>query len=70
MKIDELYTDDEDDAPKAKLKPTTPVAKGKLISFDPVNIPKGDKSSIDKFISSRVVNHQEEVLVKYKVNLS
>ena len=42
--------------------------KEKLIYFDQVNIPKGDKSSIDKFISSRT-NEQgkEEILVKYKV---
>lgn len=42
--------------------------KGKLIHFDSVNIPKGDTSIIDKFISTRTNSEGiEQVLVKYKV---
>lgn len=48
--------------PKGKRKP-------KLIYFDAVNIPKGDDTVIDKFITSRVNEEDgsEDVLVKYKV---
>ena len=43
--------------------------KNKLIYFDSVNIPKGDKGSIDKFVSTRVTKDGvEEVLTKYKVH--
>lgn len=45
--------------------------KGRLIHFDSVNIPKGDMSVIDKFISTRTLaDGTEEVLVKYKVRIS
>jgi hypothetical protein len=45
-------------------------SKAKLIYFDAVNIPKGDKSTIEKFVSTRTAKDgTEEILVKYK-NLS
>jgi hypothetical protein len=44
--------------------------KAKLIYFDAVNIPKGDKSTIEKFVSTRTDKDGTElILVKYK-NLS
>jgi hypothetical protein len=46
----------------AKLKKT------KVIHFESVNIPKGDKTSIDKFVSTRMTKDGvEQVLTKYKV---
>jgi hypothetical protein len=73
--LDELeYVDDEDDDAVAKHRPTVhhlinkKQGKGKLVPFDPVNIPKGDKTSFEKFISWRLNDaKEEELLVKYKV---
>ncbi len=46
----------------------TKLKKTKLIHFDSVNIPKGDKTSIDKFVSTRrTTDGVEQVLTKYKV---
>ncbi|KAI8909625.1 SNF2 family N-terminal domain-containing protein [Gorgonomyces haynaldii] len=48
-------------------KATNVKPKGKLIAFDAVNIPKGDKTQIDKFLSYRQQKDgTEEILVKYK----
>jgi hypothetical protein len=52
-----------------KLK-SKPKMSGKMINFDQHHVPKGDKESIDKFVSYRIsdeIQGKEEVLVKYKV---
>jgi hypothetical protein len=43
--------------------------RGKLVPYEPVFIPPGDKTSIEKLLSWRNTNDDIEILVKYKVNL-
>jgi hypothetical protein len=77
-KVDELESDNELDYEEEEeiVKPSSskkskskknPLPKAKLIQFDQVNIPKGDKSTIEKFVSSRTnEDGSEDLLVKYK----
>jgi hypothetical protein len=81
-KIDELASSDEDsideledeysvtETANTRSKPKSKAlsgTKGKLVPFDEFQIPKGDKSQIDKFLGARTTEDGvEEVLVKYK----
>ena len=67
---DELEDYEAEPRPKSKFKKSNRAPKtssGKTVYFESVNIPKGDKSAIDKFISVRTnVDGTQDVLVKYK----
>ncbi|KAI8897954.1 SNF2 family N-terminal domain-containing protein [Globomyces pollinis-pini] len=65
--VDELESDlDSIDELPSKVS-NVKKAKGKLINFDSFNIPKGDKSTIEKFVTTRTNDDGvDEVLVKYK----
>ena len=67
---DELEDYDSEPKPKAKSKKagrSSKISSGKLVYFESVNIPKGDKTAIDKFIAVRTnEDGSQDVLVKYK----
>jgi hypothetical protein len=63
--MDFAYLDN--DPPKKSVKGKK--KKGKLVPYEPVFIPPGDKSSIEKLLSWRSVDdHQIDILVKFKVH--
>lgn len=75
------YSENEDDAPRKKKSPPPSASKhvpakkknskGKIVSFDHIDIPMGSKDTIDKFVSWRENESGEvEILIKYKVVLS
>ncbi|KAJ3290493.1 choline dehydrogenase 7 [Borealophlyctis nickersoniae] len=51
---------------KAKAAAESSSKNGKTVPYDPVIIPMGDPTTIEKLISWRVVDGREEILVKYK----
>lgn len=69
LEVDELMQDEDFGSFVQSRQPKAKKHKGKLIHFDPVNIPKGEKTlgMIEKFVSYRMLEGVEQLLVKYKV---
>jgi hypothetical protein len=61
--FDELRSDKDEPEQVSASK----LGSGKLVPFDPVNVPKGDKTKFERFVSFRTSEGAEELLVKYKV---
>jgi hypothetical protein len=66
--FDELRSDKDDE--DKLVASASKLGRGRLLPFDPVNVPKGDKTKFERFVSFRLVGQTEELLVKYKVSQS